>query len=93
VGIMLGACGALGWCGYSFLSSSRGSDSSFMLALSSFSPFTVMMLMIDPWQTASRAYDITNPTDVAANRILVFIVSWIAIGAYALVCGRCTSRW
>jgi hypothetical protein len=84
VGIMLGACGALGWCGYSFLSSGRGSDNGFMLALSSFSPFTVMMLMIDPWQTAARAYDLTNPADVAANRILVFIVSWIAIGAYAL---------
>ncbi|MBC8109173.1 MAG: ABC transporter permease subunit [Anaerolineae bacterium] len=84
VGIMLGACGALGWCGYSFLSSGRGSDNAFMLALSSFSPFTVMMLMIDPWETAGRAFNPANPADIASNRILIFIVSWIATGAYAL---------
>jgi len=84
VGIMLGACGALGWCGYQFLSSGRGSDNAFMLALSSFSPFTVLMLMIDPWETAGRAFNPANPADIASNRILIFIVSWIATGAYAL---------
>ena len=55
-----------------------------MLALSSFSPFTVLMLMIDPWETASRAFDPSNPANVASNRVLIFIVSWIATGAYAL---------
>jgi ABC-type Na+ efflux pump permease subunit len=85
VGIMLGACGALGWCGYQFLSGTRGGgDSQFMIILSSFSPFTVLMLMIDPWDTAGRAFTLASPADVVSNRVLIFIVSWIAIGAYAL---------
>jgi len=69
VGIMLGACGALGWCGYQFLSSGRGSDNAFMLALSSFSPFTVLMLMIDPWETAGRAFNPANPADIASPKL------------------------
>jgi ABC-type transport system involved in multi-copper enzyme maturation permease subunit len=84
VGIMLGACGALGWCGYQILTSGRGADNSVMLALSSFSPFTVMMLLIDPWQTAGRVFDVNNPAEVIGSRWLVFIVAWIANGAYAL---------
>src|SRR5262249_4161563 len=47
VGIMLGACGALGWCGFAFLQS-RGDTGAFSLVLGSFSPFTVMTVLIDP---------------------------------------------
>src|SRR5205823_12366717 len=46
VGIVLGACGALGWCGYSALSGFGAQQGS--LFVGSFSPFTVMTILIDP---------------------------------------------
>jgi ABC-type transport system involved in multi-copper enzyme maturation permease subunit len=47
VGIVLGACGALGWCGYALLG---GSVNGVTAAISSFSPFTVLMVQIAPDQ-------------------------------------------
>jgi ABC-type Na+ efflux pump permease subunit len=83
VGIMLGACAALGWCGTAFLSQ-RGSNP-VTLALANFSPFTVLMLLIDPWTWAGSSFSASNPQDVQGNRIVIFVVSWIATGAYAML--------
>jgi ABC-type transport system involved in multi-copper enzyme maturation permease subunit len=83
VGVMLGACATLGWCGVAFLGQ-RGSNP-ITLALANFSPFTVLMLLIDPWSWASSAFSVNNPQDVGNNRIVIFVVSWIATGAYAML--------
>ena len=61
VGIMLAACGGLGWCGFEFLTS-RGADGDFSLVLSSFSPFTVMTVLIDPWSYFAGAHSKAVPT-------------------------------
>jgi ABC-type transport system involved in multi-copper enzyme maturation permease subunit len=45
VGIVLGVCGALGWCGWALLGSNVNGVTA---AISAFSPFTVLMIMITP---------------------------------------------
>src|SRR5207248_7043465 len=45
VGIVIGVCATLGWCGASLVDSNSGS---FGLAIGSFSPFTVMTVLINP---------------------------------------------
>jgi hypothetical protein len=79
---VLGACGGLGWCGYSLLAGSfRASEPS--LAIGSFSPFTVLTVLIDP---ASYGGNVFQPGgDVTTGRIVVLIFSWMATGAYALI--------
>jgi hypothetical protein len=87
VGIVVGVCAALGWCGGSLVDSNSGS---FGLAIGSFSPFTVMTVLINPYRFAERNFQ-TDPTygfgysDEATSRTVVFIVSWIAVGVYTLV--------
>jgi ABC-type Na+ efflux pump permease subunit len=84
VGIMLGVCGALGWCGFEFLQS-RGDTGVISLVLGSFSPFTVMTILIDPWTYGGRTFEAPTPDDLFTARVVVFIFSWIATGAYALI--------
>jgi hypothetical protein len=85
VGIVVGICAALGWCGGQVVDSNSGVPG---LVVGSFSPFTVMTVLIDPYTFAAANY---NPTatnyagDVAASRVAVFVCSWLAVGAYALV--------
>jgi ABC-type transport system involved in multi-copper enzyme maturation permease subunit len=86
VGIVVGTCAALGWCGGSLVDSNSGQ---FGLAIGSFSPFTVMTVLINPYRFAEHNYQ-TDPTtygytDEASSRTVVFIVSWIAVGVYLLV--------
>lgn len=84
VGIMLGACGALGWCGFAFLQS-RGDVGYFSLVLGSFSPFTVMTVLIDPINFGGRTFEAGNPDDIFAGRMFLFVFSWVATGAYAAI--------
>jgi ABC-type Na+ efflux pump permease subunit len=87
VGIVVGICAALGWCGGSLVDSNSGG---FGLAIGSFSPFTVMTVLINPYRFAGQNYQ-TDPTysmgssDEVTSRTVVFIVSWIAVGVYLLV--------
>jgi len=85
VGIVVGVCAALGWCGASLVDSNSGS---FGLAIGSFSPFTVMTVLINPYRYAERNFQ-ADPSgfgnDEAGSRTVVFIVSWIAVGVYTLV--------
>src|SRR6185369_17045303 len=46
VGIVLGICGALGWCGYSALDGFKAGEPS--LVVGSFSPLTILTILIDP---------------------------------------------
>jgi ABC-type transport system involved in multi-copper enzyme maturation permease subunit len=84
VAIMLGICGAMGWCGLEFLQS-RGADGTFSLILSSFSPFTVMTVLIDPVSYGGRLFETGNPDDISSGRVVLFIFSWVATGAYAAI--------
>jgi ABC-type Na+ efflux pump permease subunit len=87
VGIVVGICAALGWCGGSLVDSSSGG---FGLAIGSFSPFTVMTVLINPYRFAEKNYQSDASygmgySDEAQSRVVVFIVSWIAVGVYLLV--------
>ncbi|MGB7160668.1 MAG: ABC transporter permease subunit [Tepidisphaeraceae bacterium] len=82
VGIVIGLCGGLGWCGTAFLSS-RGSGL-FGLIISSFSPFTVLTVLIDPLNFGGSEFAATSNT-VGTARVVVLVFSWIATAVYGLV--------
>ncbi|MGD1276699.1 MAG: ABC transporter permease subunit [Tepidisphaeraceae bacterium] len=83
VGIIAGACAALGWCGYSILNS-RALPPDFSVAIGVFSPFTLLTLLIDPYDFGGRAFDPTIPdADPAAARLTAFVVCAIVLAAYA----------
>jgi ABC-type transport system involved in multi-copper enzyme maturation permease subunit len=78
VGIVVGACFGLGFCGFSLVGKQQ---MGFMaLVFGSFSPFTLMTLLINPLK---YAHDIYGADDVARNRIIVFFFGWGAVAAYA----------
>jgi ABC-type Na+ efflux pump permease subunit len=83
VGIVVGLCAALGWCGYSVLGAS-GNETG--LVLGSFSPFTILMLQIDPYQFAGSLFG-TGPAadDTTTARMIMFIFTLVAVGAYSAV--------
>jgi len=86
VGIVAGVTGALGWCGYTFLSSGRGSDAA--VVAGSFSPFTLLGMLVNPAAVSSRfdpGTTVTWANELANARMLIFIASWVAIGAYTAI--------
>jgi hypothetical protein len=85
VGIVIGICGALGWCGYQLLESGGGSGVG--VVAGSFSPFTLLTMLIDPYTYASRAFglDGTGDTTPGFARTLAFVFSFAAVGAYTAV--------
>ncbi|HZZ42040.1 MAG TPA: ABC transporter permease subunit [Tepidisphaeraceae bacterium] len=82
LGIVVGVCATLGWCGFTMLSNS-GSQSSFLLVIGSFSPFTLLTLMLDPYHFGGRIFE--NEADVVAARVLILAFGYAAAAAYALV--------
>jgi len=81
IGIVLGICGALGWCGYASLTGMRTSEIS--LVIGSFSPFTILSILIDPVNYGGRTFQPGG--DPTTGRIIVLIFSWIATGGYTLL--------
>jgi ABC-type transport system involved in multi-copper enzyme maturation permease subunit len=81
VGIVLGICGALGWCGYSALDGFRAGEAS--LVIGSFSPFTILTVLIDPTRYGGRLFQPGG--EASTGRIIVLIFSWIATGGYAVI--------
>ena len=55
------------------------------LVLGSFSPFTVLTVLIDPYSFGGNAFDSANESDVIAARFTVFFFSWAATAAYAAI--------
>jgi len=80
LGIVVGACGMLGWCGYYILDTRTNGGPA--LFAGSFSPFTLMTLLINPYQFATSTF--TDP-DQSGNRLVIFISSLVAVGAYTSV--------
>jgi ABC-type Na+ efflux pump permease subunit len=84
VGIMLGACGALGWCGFAFLQNGRDAGA-FALIVSAFSPFTVLTVLVDPITFGGRTFEGGTADDIFWGRVWLFIFSWVATGVYAVI--------
>jgi ABC-type transport system involved in multi-copper enzyme maturation permease subunit len=81
VGIVMGVCGALGWCGYSALTGFRAGEAS--LVVGAFSPFTILTVLIDPGTYGGRLF--APDGDPGTGRIIVLIFAWIATGAYTVL--------
>lgn len=84
VGIMLGLCGLLGWCGFMLTSEMRGVGA-VQLIFTSFSPFTVLTLMIDPYHFAERIFDPADPPAMIAARMQMLVFSLASSAVYALI--------
>lgn len=83
VGIVLGACSALGFCGMQILSSfSRGAEM-IGVVVGSFSPFTVLMLLINPYTSAERLFIGGDSESVAMARMLLIVFSLLATAGYS----------
>ncbi len=78
VGIVVGVCSALGWCGYGAMTS-MGGGNEIPTILSAFSPFTVMTILIDPVHFGGRQF----AESASEARTVLFICAFIATGAYA----------
>jgi ABC-type transport system involved in multi-copper enzyme maturation permease subunit len=86
VGIVLGICVGLALCGYNVADSRAMGQMGVVFA--SFSPFTLVTLLVDPRHFAGEAFGFNSPDPlqgVAWARVLVFAFGWIATGAYCLV--------
>jgi ABC-type Na+ efflux pump permease subunit len=85
VGIIVGACAALGWCGFSILDHG-GMQSDLAVAIGTFSPFTLLTILIDPYQFGGSAFNstITTEYDLATARVVAFVVCAVALALYSL---------
>jgi hypothetical protein len=80
VGIVMGACGGLAWCGFSVLQGFREGAPSLVVA--SFSPFTILTILIDPLNYGGRLFQPGG--EPGTGRVIVLIFAWVATGAYTL---------
>jgi ABC-type Na+ efflux pump permease subunit len=81
VGIVVGICSLLGYCGYSLLNLRNGAGP-IALVVGSFSPFTVLTVLINPYHFAEHAFD---ETDALTNRLVIFFSSFVAVAAYTAI--------
>jgi ABC-type transport system involved in multi-copper enzyme maturation permease subunit len=80
LGIVLGAFALLGWCGNLFVNASSSTTTA-SLVFGSFSPFTVLTLLIWPQQFAGAVYGPGG--DPLAARVVVVLFTLAATAAYA----------
>ena len=80
VGIVVGTCGVLGLFGHYLLGLREAGVPS--LVVGSFSPFTVMAMMVNPYD-ATGAFN--NPDEILGNRVAIVVGSLVAVAAYAMV--------
>jgi len=84
VGIMLAICGTMAWCGLGFVSS-RNANDGLSLAFSSFSPFALMAILIDPYEYGGRVFENNDPSDIFSARMVMLVFGLIATGVYAAI--------
>jgi hypothetical protein len=84
VGIVVGVCAALGACGYNAL---EGTNNQIGLVLGSFSPFTLLTLLINPYEFAGELFGVNQSygSDETNSRVLMFFFTFVAVGAYTAV--------
>ena len=92
VGIVVGICAALGWCGYQMLQSSGSAASSASVA-GSFSPFTLLTMLIDPYAYAGRRLRRDRTTSPTARMARLHLHLDRRRRLHRASSGRCTSRW
>ncbi|MEO6437391.1 MAG: ABC transporter permease [Tepidisphaeraceae bacterium] len=83
VGIVMGVCGGMAWCGYTALQGTRNAGEP-SLVVGSFSPFTLLSILIDPVRYGGTLFDPVQGAPTTA-RVIVLIFSWVATGLYALL--------
>jgi len=83
VGIVLALCGALGLCGFSILQGRTVSPMT--LLFTSFSPFTVLTVLIDPYTAAGSIFLDGTADDISNARWVQFVFGLVSTGAYAAI--------
>ena len=81
LGIVLGVCAVLGWLGYQILDNS---DNPVALAIASFSPFTILTVLLDP-RTYGGGMFAPNSGEQAAARFTVITFGLAATAAYGAI--------
>ncbi len=81
IGIVVGACFGLGFCGFNVVSSRQLDVMG--LVLGSFSPFTLITVLLNPMKFAEDAY--TDPENWMRNRVVLFVFGWGAVAAYSAI--------
>ena len=84
VAIVLGICGVLIGCGSGSLNAHGGADLP-SLVVPSFSPFTMIALLIDPYRFDITSYVNGSSDDLFSARLLVTISALIAVIVYACI--------
>jgi ABC-type Na+ efflux pump permease subunit len=86
VGIIVGACAAMGWCGFQVLNNAGSMPGEMTAAIAVFSPFTLLTILIDPGGFAGSAFQRSAGAnyDPTGARITAFIVCIVALAVYAL---------
>ncbi|MGA3067224.1 MAG: ABC transporter permease subunit [Tepidisphaeraceae bacterium] len=85
VGIIVGACALLGWCGNGILNS-RSAIPELSVGAAVFSPFTMLTLLIDPYDFGGRAYDPLIPdADPEGARVTALVMCIVVLCVYALL--------
>ena len=79
IGIVVGTCFGLGFCGFNAVSSHQLDVAG--LVVGSFSPFTLMTVLLNPWKYATDIYNDGN--NELRNRVVVFVFGWGAVAAYS----------
>jgi ABC-type transport system involved in multi-copper enzyme maturation permease subunit len=85
VGIVMGVCVGLALCGYSAVDSRAMGQAG--LVFGSFSPFTLITLLVDPRSVASEQFGFVSGDtgNITGARMLIFFFGWAATGAYTLI--------
>jgi hypothetical protein len=84
VGIVVALCALLGFCGNFFLNEMRNVNA-LAAVLASFSPFTILTVLIDPYTFGGNAFASGDPGEIVGIRLTLLVFSWVATGAYAFV--------
>ena len=79
--IVIGLFALLGWCGFEIASS----GSEIGLVFGAFSPLTVIMLLINPELYGGSIFTGGDPSRIIQARVVIFIFSLAACGAYAAI--------
>lgn len=83
VGIIVGICALLGWCGFSML---QNASNEVALGVAAFSPFTLITVLIDPMRFGGMIFHSGySAVDENLARLTMFLGTLAAVAIYALI--------